>query len=60
MKKPSVVSVEHKRIRMFRSNGSFKRIVTLHRWYVVLDFGGETRKLAVTSNVVKWLKSRKV
>jgi hypothetical protein len=59
MRRPSVCSVEHKKIRQVRGGGTASaHLVVLRRWYVTLDFGGEKRSLAVSAKTMKWLTSK--
>jgi hypothetical protein len=52
-RKPRVVAIERRMIHQVRRSGRH----TIHRWYVTLRFGEIEEKLAVSAEVVHWLKS---
>jgi hypothetical protein len=54
LRKPSVVSVVQKDVTMIRTRGK-KKPTTIQRWYVTLSFGGEKKKLAISSSAARWL-----
>ncbi len=54
MRKPSIVRVERKTIRMVRPSGLY----TCRRYYVTLRFGDVEEKLAVSGKVVAWLRKK--
>lgn len=49
---PEVIATEIVPIRQVRRSGG---VHVIRRWYVTLDFGGVTKKLAVSVAVVRWL-----
>lgn len=54
-RRPRIVSFKLQTIRMICR----RKTVTVKRWQVVLDFGGKREKLAVSANVVRWLKGQR-
>lgn len=63
LRKPTVVrvySVQVKRMgRTFVLGETRTReTVTVKRWYVVLRFGHQEKRLAVSSSAVRWLRGR--
>jgi hypothetical protein len=58
MRSPKVVSLTQREVRRVVRTGLKRGPIVVQRWYVVLRFGGEDCKLAISEAAAKWLKRK--